>query len=43
MSINVYFDTIWSYEILLADFGILARAINRRGDAKETSTVPPRN
>ena len=38
VSIYVYFDTIWSYEILLFDFGILLRAINKSGNAKETST-----
>ena len=43
VSIYVYFDTIWSNEILLVDFGILVRAINKSGNAKETSTVPPRN
>ena len=42
-SLSLYINTIWSYEILLVDFGILVRAINKRGDAKETSTVPPRN
>ena len=42
VSIYVYFENIGSYEILV-DFGILARAINKSGNAKETSTVPPRN
>ena len=34
VSIYVYFENIGSYEILLIDFGILARAINKRGECK---------
>ena len=30
-SLSLYINTIWSYEILLVDFGILARAINKSG------------